>query len=653
VSANSNESPSEALRVRIACFGHIVFAFSLLMIGLHFGGMLFFNLTFSVFSLLQVCLFFLSYFFWLHGLPRKIQEILCSHPWSIPLVQFAVSISPLFFWLSPDLLLGVFLLLGILGFLKSISLIQPYVGWTLSIGVFTISIVIGVLVQLQVNSEMMIYGILENNQLVAKIGLHSPIFAEPAALTGLLHRDLYFHTSIMQMIQGYMKFSSGLDGFVTGFHHYLGHLFFTSWTRFLNLSPISATAVMQGIILIPVTLFQLALVMICCARSFLRIRSSIFLVIVMALMLIFFELGSLFTSVTFSFANIAGLAVLPWFFLSAEKNNHTLLNLGTLLLTCVVIFSMKMHTGVVWIVLLFGIVSLAYIKSWLFHSAVLVGLPGAVFLGIKIISGKYPPFGDSYLWHFPQYFFLFIPSLLFGFYFVYLFVGKNQRLGPVSKLHHILLSLVSALFILHLVSGSADMLWFSATTYFIHLVTVGLLVCEGKVLPNWQSGRTSLYSGLAVSVLLLLIAEPTLNSYQKFNAIAAKFDAVSVNDSPIFQTKKYIESLRLHQPDSATFLPPENPLWNYGEIHNHRSFYLPSILGMPLLFGLPPIHNDKCAPWCDLSTFGYGFDAYGENARSRNGISDTELCEHAVTKGFLRVLILRSTNMHRILDCRN
>jgi hypothetical protein len=83
------------------------------------------------------------------------------------------------------------------------------------------------------------------------------------------------------------------------------------------------------------------------------------------------------------------------------------------------------------------------------------------------------------------------------------------------------------------------------------------------------------------------------------------------------------------------FVPSENePFWDMtpGQC-SAASFFIPAMVGVPMLMGLPP------AGACVLEW--YGFENYRSSARSRPA-TENELCDRALHMGFQRVIVLHS-----------
>ena len=102
---------------------------------------------------------------------------------------------------------------------------------------------------------------------------------------------------------------------------------------------------------------------------------------------------------------------------------------------------------------------------------------------------------------------------------------------------------------------------------------------------------------------------------------------------------------------TAVFVPPTNiNFWKYSEVDtcSYRPSYIPALLGIPALKGLPPKGTK-----CEYIGIGHDFSAFSASSHSSN-IKNSNLCAYAQKQGIRRVIILENFLLpisYRIVDC--
>jgi hypothetical protein len=122
--------------------------------------------------------------------------------------------------------------------------------------------------------------------------------------------------------------------------------------------------------------------------------------------------------------------------------------------------------------------------------------------------------------------------------------------------------------------------------------------------------------------------------------------AADVSRTPGAQARQTLLSLGLTQDrHAAVFVPPENQaFWSTYEDCRGDPFFVPAILGAPMLKGLNPAAS-KC-----VRDVYYTFTAYAADAASQ-ATGDAELCNRANRLGFDTVIILATPAAGRRLAC--
>jgi hypothetical protein len=96
---------------------------------------------------------------------------------------------------------------------------------------------------------------------------------------------------------------------------------------------------------------------------------------------------------------------------------------------------------------------------------------------------------------------------------------------------------------------------------------------------------------------------------------------------------------------AAVFVPPENgAFWTTYEDCRGDPFFVPAVLGVPMLRGLNPP-----APKCP-GLFIYALGAYAADAASEP-TSDADLCARGTSYGFDAVYILAAPALSRKIEC--
>jgi hypothetical protein len=97
--------------------------------------------------------------------------------------------------------------------------------------------------------------------------------------------------------------------------------------------------------------------------------------------------------------------------------------------------------------------------------------------------------------------------------------------------------------------------------------------------------------------------------------------------------------------ETAIFIEPSfDEFWSMHPECAMPQFLIPSYFGVPLLKGLPPVGRA-----CELGIY-YSLPSYGPDAAS-SAITDPELCDEALERGFTSVLRVFSQDTTRTLHC--
>jgi len=133
-----------------------------------------------------------------------------------------------------------------------------------------------------------------------------------------------------------------------------------------------------------------------------------------------------------------------------------------------------------------------------------------------------------------------------------------------------------------------------------------------------------------------------------FNRDTLRALAVGAGQSTGAKIGRLLDELHVSAGSNAmvTVAPEFQSYWALTRQCSVAPFLIPSFFGLPLLRGLPPSTEA-----CELGKY-YGFARYGTTSQATN-MDDSSLCELVRHKGFSTLVVLRSEQEARKLECAN
>jgi len=190
--------------------------------------------------------------------------------------------------------------------------------------------------------------------------------------------------------------------------------------------------------------------------------------------------------------------------------------------------------------------------------------------------------------------------------------------------------------------------WMSRELVLFLAVLLIFIICKGWVGPGWLEQTEPLTIDRQNSKLFLkdYFAQPReLYCGRALEGMTGK----RLENNPGLEARRLIRALvRKDRRKTLVFVPPSNTrFWKISGRCDAVPFFVPSVLGMAMLKGLPPEGT------CALIYYKHGYWAYGRDSHSSDA-SEEELCRRALSKNFKKVLVLNDLEdaaNNQLLEC--
>jgi hypothetical protein len=518
---------------------------------------------------------------------------------------------------------------------------------------------------------------------------YATVLTPELALVGTQHLDTLFHASIANMLVKHGALSTGLDGLVPLKYHVLSHIWLGCISLWLGVSTLEGYYIGAQVIAIPMLLFSLSLATYLLRRPGEGVSNAALIALGPLLLLFVADIWgatSYLVSESYFFAMILFLLTLPLLAdMAKSPRGHRLdMQLAALCVAGILILLSKISVGVIFwgaagflLWRQFGMTLLNLIKLavpilvlvWL---CARVGSPDS-----GLYMEAFAPF--SFVREFPRAAW---PNIAANLLLLYAAsqvwksgTSRDRRIAEIFAI--IALASTFPALLLRIAGGSAY--------YFANVGTWAAIVfCSAYngVLLN-TAGRRLLKPGIILATIVLLAfatdekrnsaakfamqfsdlqtrvrqltgksAGEEMKAWQRIVALLAPGHparlalAEDVRQTPGGQAKQTLLSMGLMRDSLAiVFVPPENSaFWTNYQDCRGDPFFVPAILGAPMLKGLNPSAR-KCA-----RDRYYSFAAYKPDASSEAS-TDSQLCTRAADSGFNRVLVLMTPAAGRKIQC--
>ncbi len=495
------------------------------------------------------------------------------------------------------------------------------------------------------------------------------------AVFGLLHVDTLYHTAISSILTQHGTISTGLDGLVHTPYHALSHLWIGRLSEWLNTTPIHGYYLVIQIIAIPLVIFSLVVctVMLTDAQHEISFSNILLLPICLLLLVGIGDWNSYLVSESHAFGMLIFMLGIP--LLSQHAREHfgpgATLRLIVICLAGVLMTLAKISVGAIWFggfgYILFRHVFIqrlsGRILTWLIPAIIV-----AVLLLFLILLSVLP---QEHLDKFRLAPFKFAreegiivavnsTAIAMGSFFIGLELRKN---GPNIQLEMLAVQMAAAWILTNLVDlpGGSSYYFLTVGTWIAIAVTTRWLMLATK-LENKMVYRTALFAILAFSILA---NSKITRGYSRLRAMVDRLAELEQVPKPPFlfattEMAKQIpnavgsqlmnavfEHFSYGEKDVLVFVPPSNKaFWNLNRDCRRKALIVPSLTGIPLINGLPPV-DQSCAP---IDTHGYL--KYSADSVSRE-MTDAELCSKALKLGYSRIGILPAPSEFRVLICKD
>jgi len=525
---------------------------------------------------------------------------------------------------------------------------------------------------------------------------YAHIFLPECARLGLASLDSYFLTAVCQMVQKFGVVSTGLDGLVPLRYHAGSIYWFAALGKLGDKPPLFSYPFGVMLVLVPMLYLGLLSVSLFLAKAAKENAWKYSLIILLFLLLLDYAgANSHYVSESYTFSLILFLMSIPLLLRSAGSGNGREFR-ERLVLLLVLVFAMvamKISTGVIFgIGVGYALVRAEGISLRSLFGLLLLLLAGA--LSIYLFSlpvGRFSELaGAGFGKHLFQYYrdlrltayVSFVAPLVF-----FCSAASRHRLyryeNLVENIRRKHVFHAELVLVLTIIAALPSLILFASDSYYF------LNIAQWLALPlmfsAWQPGRAgcrgwvSRESVLLSLVLLVFIflkfqVEPgrvemieplTLDRQNIYlflkeslmepsvpycGRALERFTPKIIENNPAQAARAMVNKLvKKDRKKTLVFVPPSNErFWRISGICDAVPFFSPSVLGLPMLQGLPP--EGQCPT---LLNFQYGYQDYGPETHS-SAWSPDQLCRRALSKKFKKVLVLKDLSDaadNTILDC--
>ncbi len=488
-----------------------------------------------------------------------------------------------------------------------------------------------------------------NSDISAHTGIYVPVFHPELARAGVLHKDILYQSSLSAMVKNYGVVSTGINGVSPVATHFFSNYWFAGNALMYDTSALLAHGIFKLLVVAPLILFCFINLALFRNQESSQYRILVISGLAFALEAVVLSWRSLYMSETFALAALIFIVSLPAFLEEPVSESSasscfkcTFVWLLWIALPLLAAAGLKLQVGIMLGVFVAGY-CMRQLKTWplrLFLGIVTgsvlffllhLFLPGSV----GSVLQRFHPF--SFRVVFPRTSILYICSIV-----AILYLAKGS--GPGRRTSELSLALtgilVAAAYVL--INGVPDgnCHYFS---YPMFLTAVFLLVSHHEALERCAAGLgrgIGAYYGTLPntgSVLLVVVCSAPVFFWLRDHLSLLEL-LNRTRTSEHVKTVSEIESqLRPFVSRSRSYLvyvPPGNDAyWNLVEVCTSKPFFVPSLLEVPRIQGIPP------KKICQFNSKGYGFKSF-QDARSGTDLSDAELCQKASEFHFQAVLEL-------------
>jgi hypothetical protein len=508
------------------------------------------------------------------------------------------------------------------------------------------------------------------------------------ALAGIHQLDTIFHASVSNMLVKYGALSTGLDGLVPIRYHVLSHIWLGCVSLWLGVSTLEGYYIGGQVIAVPMLLFSLSLATYLLRRPWEGPADGALITLGSLLLLFIADLWGwthYLVSESYFLAIIMFLLTLPLVaeVADAERRGRLGVQVATLGVAVILILLSKVSVGAVLST------AVGYLVWRRMGMTVLglfkLGVP-LVLLGMIAVAIVIPDAGSLVQALDPLGFVREYPAgalpniaaslvLLCAALQVWLSGTPRDKRCAETFVFIAVGGLVPALLVN--LPGGADY-------YFVNVGTwAGIVFVGAYGGPAFERSLPNRFMPGAVLAAILLVAYSTAekrDSAVKFGALFAQLQtrirllagdgagaetttrqrlialltpghparhalADDVKRSPGAQARQTLLALGVAQaPRAVVFVPPDNlAFWTIGQECRADPFFVPAILGVPMLKGLnPPVLKCPREPY-------YGFAAYSD--ANSEILSDAQLCTRAAPWKLDTVFILETPTTGRKIQC--
>jgi len=517
---------------------------------------------------------------------------------------------------------------------------------------------------------------------------YAGVYAPEKALLGIVRKDTYYATSIAYMLQNFRTSSIGVDGLLRHHYHIGSHFWFASLGKLTGQPPLFSYPIGLMVAGMPAQFLALVLACICVARA--RWKITGYLAIALSLVFIMDALGrpSHYVSESYGLAITAFLFFLPLLFdlISRPKRSNPD-DLARLLLAAaavLVLGALKISVSLLWAAGL----AWALFRLHSFSRKNLAAVPALALLWFLVFWIYHDP-GKKFV-IVPFQFFMSHPRLLFlSCFLVPLLVLVSaflklriSRPGELIAAFRAGSAIELEVLLLVCVAGAlpALLLWLSiAWAWFFFNVCQWLATPLVFAYLSPQSFRGIKHKALAVSACLLLLVPVCyktgvhigglfdLRYFTRFRASLKNLQKAHpelatepysiygprlgklLKDYPGYKACILIRKAAAGKSKGfAVYVPPSNTrFWQTVKNCSAQPMFVPSVTGVPMLFGLPPLAMN-----CELEF--YGYPDYSPDAHSHE-VDQNTLCQHGLARKIDTVFVLNSLDhpaQNQTLNCR-
>ena len=507
----------------------------------------------------------------------------------------------------------------------------------------------------------------------------APSMYQELGYFGTLYWDHYYHAAVINMLKHYGVIATGLDGLAPYPTHAASHLWHAALSNVLQIPTLSTMGIAVLGAVIPLTFASIALATGLIARPMLSKATQILPLLLGLFLLKDVLIGVVtFMSINSTFAIIFFVLCLPLvdhvIDTISRTRNAPYIKLCILGIMSLLIFACKMQAGVVlgfYVYFLFLRCHFSFFRALIISIVpffLIINFYAYINYGFSHYVGLYAWVTRPHMWG------SWVPIILL------LFANRHwYKTPPINKNNHheqticptilyrelIYATTLLLVLLVFLPSGSTVVWMVGAFTYTAIITLVARPPYNSQQFYKWchyQLGKhTSLCQYGLITITVILCSKHLMLLYNDFSTNITQF---THNHATISKTAPTKASKLVQQVHTGTaqhtllvFIPPSNTAyWHATGLRIVRPWYLPALLGVPLLKGLPPpTHRDdmcKKEYFCILS--GYGYAPYTGGAQTSD-TTDQELCTRARNKGFEYVYILQDLDdakQNKLLDCR-